>query len=146
MKSLRREEKAVSQLLRVASLRADELKARLADAETARASAQSSIDWLVQAVRAEEMNSSATPGALADFQRYLAGAEEKRKTLHATCVRLGVEIETMRADLAEAAVEVRKLEHLAGLKAEEIAEATRKSEEVRLDEAAAQRRDGSSSA
>jgi flagellar export protein FliJ len=142
MKSLRREEQALARLLKVAGLRVDEITARLADAEAARASAQSAIDWLLQAVRTEEARCGASPAALADFARYLAGAAEKRRTLQATRDRLGAEIAALRADLSEAAIESRKLEHLAGLKTEEIAAAERRRDAARLDEAAAQRRRG----
>lgn len=142
MNSLRREELAIARLLKAAHARAGELNARVADAEAARASAQSSIDWLLQAVRAEEIHCGSSPQALADFARYLEGAEEKRRTLLSTRDRLSDEIRAIQETLSEAAIEVRKLEHLAGLKSEEIAAADRQREAKRLDEAAAQRRRG----
>lgn len=142
MKSLRRDQQAIARLLNVAQARAAELKCRLADAEAAHASAQSSIDWLLQAVRTEEMNCGASAGAIADFSRYLEGAEQKRRALLATRDRLAADIDGMRASLAEAAIETRKLDHLASLKSGEIAAAERKGEASRLDEAAAQRRRG----
>ena len=49
-----RGDRALDQLLRVARRRTEDLQARTADLEAARASTAASLDWLAQAVRTEE--------------------------------------------------------------------------------------------
>lgn len=112
MKGPDREERALAGLLRAARVRAGEMRAHLANLEAARASAESSLDWLAQAVRAEEAaaeRTSAEPGALA---RYLEGAGEKQRALQSTRDMLSAEIEPARAALAEAETEIEKLDRL----------------------------------
>lgn len=131
-----REERALGQLLRVANLRADEQRAQLAQLDDARRGAENAIEWLNKAVAAEERGLAASPEAIGQFQRYLDGAELKRRALASTRDRLACEIEQMRTVVSEAAVEIKKLEHLLSLRAEAAAKLRLKSEGVLADEAA----------
>jgi len=137
-----REDRALAQLLRVARLRTDELGVQLAQLHEAKRAAETSIEWLDRAVAAEERGGGADPEALRQFQRYLDGAELKRRALAGTRDRLGSEIETISASLAEAAIEVRKFERLLGLRAEAAARDAARAEAAAADERAAQARAG----
>lgn len=140
MKSMRREEKALAQLLRLAAGRADELRRHLADLEAARRSAEASIEWLARAVGAEETARDASLPAIIDFQRFLEGADMKRKSLEATRDGLTGEIAKIAPLIAEAALEIRKLEHLLAMKADAAARDSALAEAAAQDEAAVQRR------
>lgn len=137
-----REDRALAQLLRVAKLRAEEFGARRAHLEEARRAAENSIEWLNRAVAAEERGGGADPEALRQFQRYLAGAEMKRRTLAETRDRLSAEIAAISGALAEAALEVKKFEHLIGMRADAAARTARKQEDAAADERAVQRKSG----
>lgn len=135
-----REDKALAQLLRAASLRAEELGVQLGQLQAAKRAAETSIDWLDKAVAAEERSGGADPEALRQFQRYLAGADIKRRALAGTRDRLAGEIEATSAALAEAAIEVKKFEHLLGMRAKEAAKDAAKDEAALADERAVQAR------
>lgn len=140
MKAMRREEKALAQLRRLAAGRADELRAHLADLEGAKRSAQASLDWLEQAVGAEKTAQGASLPAIVDFQRFLEGADMKRKSLEATRDGLTGEIAKVAPLIVEAAIEIRKLDHLVAIKAEAAIRARAVAEAAAQDEAAVQRR------
>lgn len=131
-----REEKALSNLLRLAKLRADAVSARLAAASEAREAADNSIAWIDKAVAAEERAGAASSEAFLQFQRYLEGAELKRRTLAETRDRLAREIDRLREALAEAAVETRKFEHLLAVRAEAEGRRRARLENLSADEAA----------
>jgi flagellar export protein FliJ len=134
MTAARRERRAIEQLLRLAKLRADELKAHLGDVEAAKRSSEASLGWLAEAVRVEEAGTAGSLAAHVDFQRFLEGADVKRKALEATRDRLADEIQSVSAALAEATVEVKKLEHLLEVKAAAAAKANAKAEAAALDD------------
>ena len=135
-----REEKALSQLVKVANAKIDELRARLSDLEAAKASAATSLDWLDQAVRAEETAARKSPAAPLDFMRYLAGAEEKRKALKSTLDTLAAEVAAVRDVLNEAFAEAKKLEHLIAINRRGLAERAQKSEAASAGDLHAMRR------
>lgn len=107
-----REEKALTQLVRVARQKLDEQRALLADLEAAKASADASLDWLTQAVRAEESAVMTRPQGVIELKRYLEGADEKRRALEATRDRLLDEIASARDLLQDGLADMKKLEHL----------------------------------
>ncbi len=107
-----REERAAARLLRTARVRVGELQSRLADIEAAIAAADSSLDWLAEAVRAEEEMRRGDPFVAVEFARFLEGAAEKRKALNATRDTLAGESLAIREMLGEALSEMKKLEHL----------------------------------
>lgn len=107
-----REEIELSRLLRAAAAAADELETRLRDLRTAHSSAVTSLDWLAQAVRAEEEAQKFGAEGLAHFNGFLEGADKKRAALSATRDMLAAEIEDLRAAFAEATAERKKFERL----------------------------------
>jgi flagellar export protein FliJ len=113
-----REEAALAKLLKLAKLRADEAILHLARLEESRRAAENAIAWLAKAVAAEERGSGANAAALLQFQLYLDGAEAKRQTLAATRDRLSSEVTKAQDAAAEASAEIKKLEHLLGMRSE----------------------------
>lgn len=105
-------EKTITQLVRVARANVEEIKARIADLEAAKGSAETSLDWFEQAIRAEETAKGEGGVVAAEFARFLEGAAEKRTALTSTRDTLIGEIETLRGMLGEAYAELKKLEHL----------------------------------
>ncbi|MEX0644735.1 MAG: hypothetical protein WD076_05455 [Parvularculaceae bacterium] len=140
MKGPDREERALAQLVKVARAKIDELSARLADLETAKASAESSLDWLDQAVRTEEAAARRTAAAPLDFMRYLAGADAKRKSLQSTRDTLAEEIGSIREALNEAFAEAKKLEHLFSINRKGLAAREQKTQAASADDLHAMRR------
>lgn len=134
-----REEKALAQLVRLARQTLEERQAHLADLETARSSAETSLDWLAQSIRAEEAGAT-RPQSIVDFRRFLEGATEKRRTLEATRDRLGLEIETVREHTREAFAEMKKLEHLIDINRRAGARRDAKAEASAIDALVAARR------
>lgn len=112
MKGPDRAEKTLSLLVRAARAQIAEVKARIADLEAAKASAENSLDWLAQAMRAEEAARDEGRIVASEFARYLEGALEKKAALESTCATLAAELDAMRPTLAEAYAELKKLEHL----------------------------------
>ena len=112
MRGSRSEVDALSKLLKIARQRCDEVGARIADAETAHASAQTQLDWFDSAIKSEETQIDVN---FADLARYLGRASEKRIVLNETVETLQAEIDALRAELRKAFVEQRKLEHLLDL-------------------------------
>lgn len=112
MKRAQREERALSQLLKVARSRADDLRGHLANLEAAKLSAEASIASLAAAVSAEERGGAGGAAAVIDFGRFLQGAEEKRRALEKTRETLKAQIASVRADLHDAFAEIKKLEHV----------------------------------
>lgn len=107
-----REERALSQLLKVARSKVEDLQSHLANLDAAMKSAESSLDWLAQAVRAEELSKTRAAGGAAEFARFLVGAEEKREALLSTRDTLAGEAEALRETLGEALIELHHLENL----------------------------------
>jgi len=101
----------LSKLLRMAKQKTEEIAAHIADLEAAKASALTSLDWLEQAVRAEERQDHVN---LVDLARYMEGATRKRATLAQTQKTLELEIESTKINLSSAFSEMKKLEHLLG--------------------------------
>lgn len=112
MKRAERQERALSRLLKVARLRADDLRGRLAKLEATKISAEASIASLAAAVSAEERVGVGGAAALIDFGRFLHGADEKRRALEGTRETLTAQIASVRADLHDAFAEIKKLEHV----------------------------------
>lgn len=137
-----REGRALAQLLRTAKVRVEELQTRLADLQAARQSAEASLDWLAQAVGAEEAIRGDDAAALHDFARYLDGAGQKRAALTATRDTLAAEIETLRAPLREAVTELKKFEHLLEINRRSAHRNAQKAEAAEADAAASMRRRG----
>lgn len=108
----KRDERALAQLLKIARSRADELRAHLANLDSAKAAAESSIALLAEAVGAEERALGPGAAPLADFGRFLEGSVQKRRALEATRGTLIAQIDSARNDLQEAFAETKKLEHL----------------------------------
>ncbi len=142
MRRREREEKAINQLIRVARARADEVQARLAGLETAKASAERSIALLVEAVAAEERNAGAGAPAMLDFARYLRGAEEKRRSLEDTRKTLSSQIVALQTDLHDAFAELKKLEHLLEMSERSAAARAQQKEIAEAADIAAMRRRG----
>lgn len=140
MKGPDREEKALNQLVKVAQAKIDELGARLLRLEAAKASAETSLEWLREAVRAEEAAARKSAAAPLDFMRYLAGAEEKRKALRSTRDTLAGEIGPVREALNEAFAEAKKLEHLISINRKSLAARLGKTEAAAADDLHAMRR------
>lgn len=107
-----REERSAVKLLKTARARLEELEARLEDAQAAKNSSETSLDWLRQAVRAEREARDGDPAVSREFARFLEGAEEKRKALESTRDTLASEIKTIEAMLGEARAEIDKLKTL----------------------------------
>lgn len=137
-----REERSLALLLRAAKASVDDLQARLADLETARRSAEASLDWLAQAVGAEEAARGGDAAAVHDFARYLDGAAQKRAALTATRDTLAAEIENLRAPLLEAFAELKKFEHLIEITRRAARRDAAKAEAGEADAASAMRRSG----
>jgi hypothetical protein len=112
MKGPGREERAIIKLAKAARGRADELQARLADLEAAKAATEASLEWLANAIQSEEKVLGASPQALAEFARYLEGSDIKKASLIRTRDQLGLEIVSAREMLQEGFAELKKLEHL----------------------------------
>ncbi len=106
-------DQSLRRLLKQSRLKAEEVGARVADLETARASTSVLLHRLTEAVRAEEAAAIGDGAAnLADLARYLEGAAIKRATIKLTCERLDNEIVVARRQLEDAFIEMKKLEHL----------------------------------
>lgn len=131
-----REERALAQLLRVARQKLEEQQTHLADLDAAMRSAETSLDWLAQAVRAEEAAAASRPHATIDLMNYLAAAGAKRAALEATRDRLARESEAVRDVVREAFAEISKFEHLVEINRRAAARQAGKAEEARLDAAA----------
>lgn len=134
-----REERALAQLLRVARQKLEEQQTRLADLGAAMRSAETSLDWLAQAVRAEETAAAGRPHATVDLMNYLAAAGAKRAALEATRERLARESGIVREMVRDAFAEISKLEHLVAINRRAAARQAGKAEETRLDAAAVAR-------
>lgn len=140
MKGPSREEKSLAQLARLARTRAEELQSHVADLEAARASADTALDWLAQAMRAEDEAERASAAAMRDFTRYLEGSDLKRTALEATREKLASEITASRQSLSEAYAELKKLEHLLEMRRRASAKAQSRAEAAREDAVAVMRR------
>ena len=134
---------ALEKLLRVARQSQDEATARIADIKAAKASAEASVDWLVQSVREEETaiardrRGVASPaGADIELMRFTETARNRRAALRNTIETLDAEMETARESLMEAAAEVKKLEQLLEATARRRAKRAQKKEQASMDEAA----------
>ncbi|MGE0409582.1 MAG: hypothetical protein AB7P23_10015 [Amphiplicatus sp.] len=135
-----REEKALAQLVKIARTAIEERQARLAALEAARASASSALDFLNEAVSAEERARWREPAGALDFTRYLAGAEVKRRALVSTRDTLAAEAAAAREALAEAFAELKKLEHLIEINRRALAGRGQKADAARADDLAIMRR------
>lgn len=134
-----REERALAQLIRIARQKLEEQQTLLSDLEAAKASAETSLEWLAQAVRVEEAAALSRPQATADFKNFLEGANGKRQALHATRARLETEIAIVRDAVSEAFAETAKLEHLIEINRRATARLNGKAEAARLDAASVAR-------
>ncbi|MEE2693058.1 MAG: hypothetical protein VX640_16130 [Pseudomonadota bacterium] len=130
-----REERALAQLVRVARQKLEEQQTHLSDLEAAKASAETSLEWLAQAVRAEEAAAASRPQSLIDFRNYLEGANGKRLALEATRDRLAAEIIAVRDQVTEAFAETKKLEHLIEINRRAAARVNGRTEAARVDAA-----------
>lgn len=111
MTSPSRERQAVSKLLRVARLRAEEQSRKIAGLKSAHAASDESLRRLDETVRREEIAArDAPPGQLLAF---LEGAAQKRAAITATRDRLALELSAARAAIEDAFGEMKKFEHLA---------------------------------
>lgn len=135
-----REVETFEKLVKVARAQADDIRATLADIETARASAQTSLDWLAQSVRQEEIR-AADLGAdgPAAFARFLAATRQRRTNIEASIEQLRAREEDARTALQDAYGEVKKLEVLAERRRLKIARDDRKAEEAALSDISAAR-------
>ena len=133
MRRYAKERETLQKLLKVARARTDEVSARVADLQAARASAEESLLWLDRAVDTESCAASVN---LVDLARYVGGATEKRKSLKATCAMLDREIAAARDDLAAAFAEMKKFEHLLSLARRTERRLQSKREMAALDDAA----------
>lgn len=107
-----RQEKAAAQLLKTARARIEELQSHLADIESAKASAEASLNWLEEARRAEATSHFPDTTATAELRRFVEGADEKREALKSTYDTLAAESLSVQQFLRDANVEIAKLETL----------------------------------
>lgn len=117
MNDAARARQGLEKLLKLACADADALRVDLVDIERARASAESSLTRLTDAVRREE-RLTAEGAAAADFTAYLEGVRERRLNLQTTMMTLTTAEENARERLEAAHLEIKKLEHLIALNAE----------------------------
>ena len=134
-----REERALAQLVKVARQKLEEQQTLLADLEAAKASAETSLEWLAQAVRVEEEAALARPQTTVELKNYLEGANGKRLALQATRARLEAEIVLVRDAVTDAFAETAKLEHLIEINRRTTARLNGKAEAARLDAASVSR-------
>lgn len=127
---------ALAKLLKLARQKEEECAAHVSDLEVAKASTLSSLDWLAQAIGAEQELVNSDRHNVLDFQNYLNGANQKREALNATLEKLDEELTGARDRLREALAERRKLQHLIEVTEATEQKAANRREEEALDETA----------
>lgn len=132
---------ALSSLLKIARMKADAARRRLADLNEARSEIERAISDLQDEIRREEEAApqcgAVSPARLAAY-RAAVGAREAM--LAERCSALAAEIASVETELSAVFVETRKLDHLLTLKANADALAMRRAETALADEAAIIRR------
>lgn len=135
-----RDRDTFEKLVKVAKAQAEDMRAVLADIETARASAETSLDWLEQSVRQEELRAADMgPAGPAAFARFLDAARRRRANIEASIEQFRAKEEDARIALQEAFGEVRKLEIIAERRQVKAAKDDRKAEDAALSDLSAAR-------
>ncbi len=131
--------KALPTLVRLAKRELDELRRALGDIEGVRMQAVNRLATQAQELAAEQRAAMANYEASRAYHGFAAAALAQRRATEAQIADLDTEAGRVRALVAEAHVELKKLERLMELQAERAAIAERKAEDAALDEVATMR-------
>lgn len=128
--------KALPTLIRIAKRELDELRGALGEIEMRRDAALNRLAAQAQELAAEQQAAMQTYEASRAYHGFAAAALAQRRATEAQIADLETEAGRIRALVAEAHVELKKLERLMELQAERAAAAERKAEDAALDEMA----------
>ncbi|MGE0830165.1 MAG: flagellar FliJ family protein [Hyphomonadaceae bacterium] len=131
--------KALKTLIRLAKEEVEIARRALAEAEALHRRARERIADLEAGIVSEQKEAAANALALSTYGAYAAARAEDRRVLTTDETAYSQHAAVLRERLAEAHVELKKLERLAELQAERESEAERKRDLAELDEIATAR-------
>jgi flagellar export protein FliJ len=128
--------KAISTLIKLARAEVDGCQRALAEAQRLHARALTRIADLDVRIADEQAVAAKAASAWSTYGGYAAARAEDRRVLHAEAAEYAAHEASLREKLAQAHVELKKLEMLAELEAARAREAEARAELAALDEAA----------
>lgn len=128
--------KALSTLIKLARAEADRCQRALAEAQRLHARALARIAELDAGIASEQAVAAKAASAWSTYGGYAAARADDRRALNAEAAACAAQEAALREALAQAHVELKKLEKLAELEAARALEAEARAEQAALDEAA----------